>query len=74
MDFSAVVVEPDLFCLRVFAAGLVVEEDNVCFATVGVKDAGWQTKDGMCICCFQQLFTDRLSYLACKWQIVRNSQ
>ena len=38
MDIGAVVVEPGLFCPRVFAAGFVVEEDDVCFYAVGVKD------------------------------------
>ena len=28
---GAVVIEPNLFCKRVFAAGFVIEEDDGCF-------------------------------------------
>ena len=40
VNIGAIVVKPDFFCPGVFAAGFVVEEDDVCFYAVGVKDTG----------------------------------
>ncbi len=59
VDVGAVIIEPDLFCPGVFAAGCVVEEDDVCFYAVGIKDTGWQAKDGMNICGFRKASYDR---------------
>ena len=59
MDVGAVVVEPDLFCPGVFVGGFVVEEDNICFYAVGIKDTSWQRKDGMNICSFRKASYER---------------
>ena len=40
MYVGAVVVDLCFFCPWVFAAGFVVDEDDVCFYTIGVEDTG----------------------------------
>jgi Restriction endonuclease len=52
---------------------LAVEEQHIRFDALRVKDAGWQTKQGVNICLLQQLATHGLSGTAFKKNIVRDN-
>src|SRR5271166_2437296 len=67
------VIDPKFLCPRFLARGFPVEEQHVCFDTLGVKDAGRQAQQGVNICLLQSLTSDGLSGTAFKKDIVRDN-
>jgi len=54
VNVGPVIINRDLSGPRVVAGGFVIEENNIGFYTLGIKNAGWQTKDNMRVGCFKQ--------------------
>jgi hypothetical protein len=67
------VVNPELLSPWCFTGRLFVEEEDVSFHALGIKETGRQTQKRVYVAVMQQLAADRLPYSAFKEHIVRHN-
>ena len=71
VNICAKIVDPDFLCLTLWAGETLIEENHICLYTRLVKNAGWQTENGVQIRGVQQLFTDDLACTTLKQNVIR---
>ena len=71
MDVGAEVINPHFLGLHFGTGRTFVKEDNICLYTRLVKNASWQTENGVQIRGVQQLFTDDLACTTLKQNVIR---
>ncbi len=70
MDIGAVIVKPHLFGPWLGTRWLVIKKQHIRLYTLGIKNTGGQTQDGMQRCIFQQFAADGFACSALKQHVV----